>query len=93
MIEEEGIFQAGAEHALMAADSELLISNGIVVDCDKIGQQLAAGTGDRKIFLMLAHGGDQHLSRQGKEFLLKAAADPVRFFHQIGDNVQQALIK
>ena len=73
--EEARIVETGPQHAFMAVSYDAV---GIAVGIqhgEKMWKELAAGVFNRKIFLMIAHHGDQNFLGQFEKLRIEAAED------------------
>ena len=91
--EEFGVRQTGPQHPFITGDDGLAAVGGLHVgDHQEAVGQPAVVLQQRKIFLMRAHRGDQHLVRHRHELLVDAAHQHHRPFHQSGHLGQQAVV-
>ena len=63
-----------------------------IIYCNKMWQELLILIYNRKIFLMLPHGGNQSFIGQLKKFFIKAATYTKGFFDQITNSINQSFI-
>ena len=90
--EEARVVEAGAQHALIAMTNEAV---GIAVGVEhgeEMRQQLAVGIFQRKVFLVVAHHGDQNFIGKREKFGIEAAQNDRRKLRQVDDRVEQRLV-
>ena len=71
--EEFCIIESRPQHTLVAMPNQALRIAICIQHGQKVWQQLACGIFQRKIFLMIAHYGDQHFFRQLEVLSIKTA--------------------
>ena len=84
-----GVGEPGSQDAFVAGADQAL---GVFVEVDdreETGCEFAVAFLQRKIFLMVAHHGDQDFVRQAEESRVEGAFDYRRVFVQVGDETQE----
>ena len=76
----------------MTFTSKICVQHPGIVDCNKSGQQGSSLRDHRKIFLMLAHRGNQYILGHSQELVIETAADTEGYFNQVGDRIEQPLV-
>ena len=88
-VEERGVGQARAHHALVAGDHLRRVAALDVGDRDEPRHQPALCVAHREVALVLLHRRDRHLGRQLEELRVEAAGERHRPFDQGRDLVEQ----
>ena len=91
--EEFGVSKARAQDALMSGADESL---GVAIEVDhreKVRRQAAIAAAKGKIFLVIAHDGDEDFFRQLQVRRIEVPQDRRRIFVQIDDELQERRIR